>query len=57
MFRPMKPETVERRAKERAAEAVVRKAQLVARLERKIIEDGSADSIWVELLAEARSAH
>lgn len=51
----MKPETIERRSREGRAKEVVRKAVLVARLERKMLEEGT-DSIWAELLAEARAA-
>lgn len=50
----MKPETIQRRAKERAAERLVQKATMIARLERKVAECGW-DSIWAELLAEARA--
>lgn len=53
MFHPMKPETIKRRADEQKAEAIVRKAVLLARLERKVAEHGF-DSIWAELLAEAQ---
>ena len=55
MFRPMKPETASRRAKQHAQEQVERKARLVAALRAKVDETGGANSIWVELLAEAEA--
>lgn len=53
MFHPMKPETVKRRAEDHKAEAIVRRAVMLARLERKVAEHGF-ESIWAELLAEAQ---
>ena len=55
-FHPMKPETIKRRAKEHAADVLVRKAALIARLERKVLEEGW-DSIWAELLQEAQQSN
>jgi hypothetical protein len=53
MFRPMKPETIARRAKARAEAAIERKRNLVARLQEKVAEEGP-ESIWAEMLAEHR---
>lgn len=48
--RPMKPETIARRARERAAERMSSKASRVERLTELTARHGS-DSIWAELLA------
>lgn len=47
----MKPETLARRARERAEERVASRAELVASLEAKVAEHGP-ESIWAGLLAE-----
>lgn len=50
-FRPMKPETIMRRARKRAAEIAERRAESRARVLALIERDGP-DSIWPEMLAE-----
>ena len=47
----MKPETIERRARERAAKRIERRADLRRRLIEKVERDGP-ESIWAEMLAE-----
>ena len=49
--RPMKPETIARRAKERAIETSERRADLLSRLQQKAATCGP-DSIWAEMLLE-----
>lgn len=53
-FRPMKPETVARRARERVREIAERNAASKARLQELVKRDGP-DSIWAELLAEVEA--
>lgn len=55
MFRPMKPETIERRRREHEQEQRERKAQLIADLRERVERDGP-DSIWAELLVEQERA-
>lgn len=51
MFRPMKPETIARRAAERFEARAVAKQDRIARLKALIERDG-ARSVWADLLAE-----
>jgi len=51
MFKPMKPETVARRAAERAAASAASREDLRARLKEKAERDGPG-SLFAELLAE-----
>ena len=48
---PMKPETIERRKRERAADIKARHENLIVQLRVKAERDGP-DSIWAEMLAE-----
>tara|TARA_R110000824_G_scaffold78457_1_gene198034 strand:- start:790 stop:951 length:162 start_codon:yes stop_codon:yes gene_type:complete len=50
MFRPMKPETVIRKAAEHRRNQTEQTANLIARLKEKTLEEGP-DSIWAEMLA------
>ncbi len=50
----MKPETIARRAAERASAVKARRAELVSRLEAKVAEHGS-ESVWAGMLAELKS--
>ena len=56
MFRPMKPETIVRRAKQAKIDRIARHDNLVSRLEEQVRESGSKNSIWFEMLQEIRSA-
>ena len=51
MFRPPKPETIARRAREHRAERQANSASLIKRLAEKASAEGP-DSIWTEMLAE-----
>lgn len=51
-FRPMKPETIARRAKDAAAEKLRRRTESVARLTELVARD--PDGIWQELLDDAK---
>lgn len=54
MFKPMKPETIERRAITRKARIAASKASLIERLTIKAKEAGP-NSIWAEMLASHAS--
>lgn len=49
----MKPETIARRARERAVARAERRADLIRRLQSKVDQHGP-DSIWADMLADAR---
>ena len=53
MFRPMKPDTIARRAIEHAQERAARRRDLRARLAEKAAADPEGEAgIWAEMLAE-----
>ena len=51
MFRPMKPETIARRAERRRVAQATRRADLTDRM-RKMAEEHGPQSIWAEMLVE-----
>jgi hypothetical protein len=54
MQKPMKPETIARRAAERSAKRTEARAERIRRL-REIVERGDPTGVYAELLAEAEA--